>query len=249
MTPDIVVDIGNSRMKWGRVQQGKIVEMVSLSLTNEREWENQRDLWLLDRTIRWAMAGVNPTAQSRFEYWTRSEVCHIHSFRQIPLTVAIDNPEQVGIDRLLNAVAAMAPAKPVLVVSVGTAVTIDLVDGNATFRGGAILPGFRLMAQSLTQGTAKLPEIAFTEHASPLPGKSTSEAIKTGIYWSILSAINALRASYPFELNPNVSKSTVLPLVLTGGDHRLLIDDMEQPVRVVPDLTLEGIRLVAERMS
>lgn len=246
MTPDIVVDIGNSRMKWGRVTRGTVAEMVSLSLTDEWEWKDQLAKWQSGDSVRWAMAGVNPAVMRRFESWTGTDVLRISSYRQIPLEVAVEQPEQVGIDRLLNAVAA-ASKQPTLVVSIGTAVTIDLVDGNRTFRGGAILPGLRLMTQSLTQGTAALPDVPMTEPASPLPGKSTAAAIQTGVFWSILGAINGLRASYPFEL-AGEAKAETLPVVLTGGDHRLFCEDMEQPCRVAPMLTLEGIRLVAERL-
>lgn len=247
MTPDIVVDIGNSRMKWGRVTRGAVAEMVSLSLTDEWEWKGQLAKWRLELPMKWAMAGVNPPAMQRFESWAGDGGVRISTYRQIPLEVAVEQPEQVGIDRLLNAIAA-ASKQPTLVVSIGTAVTIDLVDGNRTFRGGAILPGLRLMTQSLTQGTAALPDVPMTEPASPLPGKSTAAAIRTGVFWSILGAINGLRASYPFELVGD-AKAQTLPVVLTGGDHALFVEDMEQPCQVAPMLTLEGIRLVAERLG
>lgn len=246
MTPDIVVDIGNSRMKWGRVQGKSVVEMVSLSLTDEREWNEQLAKWQLERPMKWAMAGVNPPAMQRFESWAGSDGLRISNYKQIPLTVEVEQPEQVGIDRLLNAFAALSN-EPTVVVSVGTAVTIDLIDGKGAFHGGAILPGFQLMFRSLSQQTSKLPEIDIIEPASPLPGKSTEEAIRTGVFWSILSAINALRASFQFEKGISRSGSKPLPVTLTGGDSWLLFDDMEPPFQHLPALTLEGIRLVAER--
>jgi type III pantothenate kinase len=248
MTPDVVVDIGNSRMKWGRVTGGAVAEMVSLSLTDEREWDGQRAEWSLGDATRWAVAGVNPGAQKRFESWAGADVFVISSYRQLPVTVAVDRPELVGIDRLLNAVAAKS-STPVIIVSVGTAVTIDLVGGTGTFFGGAILPGPRLMAKSLTQNTAALPEIVLTEPASALPGQNTVEAIKTGVFWAVMSAINGLRASFAFEPRLEVGGTSQLPVVLTGGDHGLFVEDMKPPFRAVPTLTLEGIRIVSEELK
>jgi type III pantothenate kinase len=248
MTPNIVVDIGNSRMKWGRVTRGAVAEMVSLPLTDEWEWKEQLAKWQLELPLKWAMAGVNPPAMQRFESWAGSQGIHVSSFRQIPMDVEVEQPEQVGIDRLLNAVAAQAIASPAVVVSVGTAVTIDLIGAKHVFHGGAILPGVRLQIESLNRGTAKLPELDLPEPASPLPGKSTVEAIRTGVFWSILGAINGLRASFAYEINP-MGLDKPLPVILTGGDHELFVDDMEEPFHAVPMLTLEGIRLVAERLG
>jgi type III pantothenate kinase len=248
MTPDIVVDIGNSRMKWGRVTRGTVAEMVSLSLTDEWEWKDQLSQWQLELPIKWAMAGVNPPVMQRFESWAGNEGIHISNYKQIPLTVDVEQPEQVGIDRLLNAYAALAIASPTVVVGIGTAVTIDLIGGKNVFHGGAILPGVHLQIEALNRGTAKLPELDLPEPASPLPGKSTVEAIRTGVFWSILGAINGLRASFAYEIKP-MGLDKPLPVVMTGGDHELFLDDMEEPFHTVPMLTLEGIRLVAERLG
>lgn len=249
MTPDIVVDIGNSRMKWGRVAGGAVAEMVSLSLTDEREWEGQLAKWRLALPLKkWAMAGVNPPATERFESWVGNKGLRISNYGQIPIAVEVEEPEKVGIDRLLNAYAAMSH-EATLVVSVGTAVTIDLIDGRGLFHGGAILPGFRVMLKSLSQQTSKLPEIDIFEPASPVPGKTTIEAIRTGVFWAILSAITSLRASYQDSPALLGSGSRLLPVVLTGGDSWLLFDNIEPPFQHIPALTLEGIRLAAERVS
>ncbi|MFO0936831.1 MAG: type III pantothenate kinase [Gemmataceae bacterium] len=249
MTPDVVVDVGNSRVKWGRVVDGRIADMASLALDDETSWTNQLAQWGMAREVRWAVAGVNPPVQSRFVAWLNHPVLQIQSYQQLPIRVAVREPQKVGIDRLLNAVAAKSNREPVVVVSVGTAVTIDLVDEAGTFHGGAILPGFRLMFQSLAQGTAKLPDLSLDEPPAAKPGASTAEAIRTGVYWSIVSCIQKLRTTYLTELKPQKQTGTPLTVVLTGGDAERVMNSIEPPVRFEPTLTLEGIRRVAEQMG
>src|SRR5207249_3877359 len=103
--------------------------------------------------------------------------------------------EHVGIDRLLTALAArtVAQPRPVVVVTIGTAVTADLVDPSGTFLGGAIFPGPQLMARSLHEYTAKLPLIDVTNlHTIYCPGRDTRRSIELGIGCAVGGAITRL---------------------------------------------------------
>ena len=192
MTPDVVVDIGNTRMKWGRCAGGRVAEMVSLPLDEPGAWAEQLAAWGLNGPVKWAAASVNPAVSAQFQEWatdTGDEVQFINDYRGVPLAYAVDLPEQVGIDRLMNAFAAhcIAHPHPAVVVSVGTATTIDLVDEKGVFHGGAILPGPRLMAHALHAHTAKLPLVdADTLPTVVAPGKNTADAILAGIRASIV---------------------------------------------------------------
>src|SRR5262249_51234904 len=137
-------------------------------------------------------------------------------------TVRLEKPDAVGIDRLLSAVAAnkrRAPDVPAIVVGAGTAVTVDWLAADGAFCGGAILPGFRLMAQALHDHTALLPPIAIERAEPPLPGTSTIAAMQAGVYWAVAGGTRAVIR----ELLQSASAlSTRVPVFLTGGDAPLL---------------------------
>lgn len=250
MTPDVVVDIGNSRMKWGRclptVENGG---WVSLPLDDLNAWDDQAEAWGIDETAWWAVASVNPDVTETFEQWRRTKggTCVVFDKpSQVPIRLAVDEPDAVGIDRVLNAFAAhcLAHPQPAIIVSVGTAATVDLIDAQGVFHGGAIFPGPRLMAYALHAHTAKLPLVdADTLPAVVAPGKNTEDAILAGIRAAVVGATILLATHYADESEP--------PWVfVTGG----AAGDLEQfnfgprfkGTRAVPTLTLDGLRIAAE---
>src|SRR5205807_1116 len=112
----------------------------------------------------------------------------------LPLLVGVGYPERVGIDRLLNAVAAKDRIKrsvPLLLIDAGTAITVDRVNADGVFEGGAILPGLRLMAQALHDHTALLPRVVIAD-VPTVPGRDTESAIQAGVYWAAAGGIKAL---------------------------------------------------------
>ncbi len=246
MKPDIVVDIGNTRMKWGWCRNGCVNEITALG-DDVAEWDQAVENHGR-HPLHWAIVSVHPERLNRFVAWIKSKnhTCDVIGNRlQIPLDLRIDEPDSVGLDRLCASLAALAlhGPGPLLVVQAGTTIVLNLISDRGEFRGGAILPGFRLMARSLIRGTAQLPEVEFTEPASILPGENTSDAIRSGIYWSIAGAVIMLRSSYSMA-----EHMECLRIILTGGDAHLLEPELDQPVIHVPELTLEGIRLAAEAM-
>lgn len=253
MTPDVVVDVGNSRIKWGRCGAGTVVEMVSLPHADPARWSRGLDEWGLGGVARWAVAGVHPSQLAAFVQWVEGRgdpVQVIDDYRQVPLRVDVDDPTSAGIDRLLTAAAAhrVARPEPAIVINVGTAVTADVVDAGGRFLGGVILPGPRLMADSLHAFTAKLPrvDVAAVPSTHP-PGRNTQDAVTAGIRYAIIGAAYLLVDRYAALVNG-------LPWVfLTGGGLGDLKDtvfgDDFSGTRTVPSLTLEGIRIAAEELT
>ncbi|MCS7021153.1 MAG: type III pantothenate kinase [Gemmataceae bacterium] len=251
MTPDVVVDIGNSRLKWGRCQRGRVTEMVSLPLDQPQAWEQRRQNWKLPQPCRWAIATVNPPAADRFCLWVRQYGDAVHVLDDpalLPLQLGVDEPRRVGWDRLLNALAAhcLAAPEPAAVVAVGTAMTVDLIDGQGVFRGGAILPGPRLMADALHRHTALLPALDLTElPTAAAPGTNTSEAIRAGIRAALVGGAFLLVHQYAELVGP-------LWVFLTGGALGQLsqwdFGSRFRATRYVPTLTLEGLRIAAESL-
>jgi type III pantothenate kinase len=250
MSPDVVVDVGNTAIKWGRCAGGRIAAAAWLSPDDITAWDRQAGQWGLAGDFgNWIVTSVNPTYGGRLVAWIeqrRGTVRILAEARELPLRVSLDKPDHVGIDRLLDAVAANSlrqPGRPAVVVDAGSAVTVDWIDADGTFTGGAILPGLRLMVRALHEHTALLPVIPPPRSVPPAPGISTPAAMELGIYWSVAGGVAAILDAYrrQFDAEPAV--------FLTGGDAPALLGALRPPVKHWPEMTLEGIRLTAETMT
>src|SRR5262249_4773991 len=152
----------------------------------------------------WVVSGVHPGRRDQLADWLRARGDTVHrvtSAAQLPLRVALAHPDRAGIDRLLDAVAVNTwrrPGTPAVVVDAGSAVPVDSLDPEGVFRGGAILPGLRLMAESLHAHTALLPlvEVRYDTRA---PGTTTVEAVQAGIVAAVVGAIEQLIETYGRE--------------------------------------------------
>lgn len=154
------------------------------------------------------------------------------------LTFTVKSPEQVGADRIANAVAAAHHGKgAVAIADFGTATTITVVDRQRRFLGGAILPGLELMQKSLHQGTAQLPAISFKDVHSPL-GTDTASSITSGILWGTAGAVEALLKGMEKEVRFR------LHLLVTGGYSALMSSLLKRTHHTMPGLTFEGLRLI-----
>jgi type III pantothenate kinase len=159
----------------------------------------------------------------------------------IPVHHTLTDASTVGQDRLLNALGAFARShQACIVISAGTAVTVDFVDGEGTFHGGAIAPGLQMMRDALHERTAALPRAELGAqylHAAPdAPfGKNTVEAINLGVTACIIGLVHRLIDRYAefYEAYPRV--------VATGGDAALLFEHDELVESIVPDLPLIGM--------
>lgn len=245
MSPDGVADVGNSRIKWGRCRRGAVGETVFLDPGDIGTWEQAYREWAVPRGASWAVAGTDPERRDALAEWLRQhhqKVLVLHQRRQVPLEVRVDEPERVGLDRLLNALAARAetPAgQAAIMVDAGSAVTVDLLDEAGVFRGGAIFPGLRLMALALHEHTAALPRVEVRAPVAP-PGTNTERAIAAGLWGALAGGIGhlvrALRERHPQAV-----------VNLGGGDGGLLAEAADlQPLVQRPRMTLEGIRLAAD---
>ncbi len=178
--------------------------------------------------------------------WLRQRgdvVIPIDSHTQLPLAIALPEPAKVGIDRLLNAVAVntrRAADIPAVIIDAGSAVTVDYVDRAGVFRGGAILPGLRLMAKTLHENTALLPAIDVDADIA-MPGMSTLAAMKAGIFCAVVGGIRELVRRLVVEANLGDEWEAYAG----GGDAALLTPHLPFAVKRWPEMTLEGLRLAA----
>jgi type III pantothenate kinase len=201
----------------------------------------------------WRVASVHRGAAARLcavltDWATESgKDCLIRqlTYRDVPLAIRVEEPARVGIDRLLAALAAdrlRQRDRAAIVVDLGTAITVDLIDSDGAFAGGAILPGIATSARALAEQTDALPQVTldFLDKPPAPLGTSTIPAIESGIYWGAVGAIRELisQLSAPFQIRPD--------LFVTGGASRQVADLLKTQgnVRHVPNLVLSGIALV-----
>jgi type III pantothenate kinase len=253
MKPNIVVDIGNSRIKWGHCAEDGICEVASLPPENEESWYQQINSWKLKQPIQWAIAGVHPERVDRFMKWVKErpdKVALVHDRALLPIKIDVSEPGRVGIDRLLNGVAGRSrarPGVPLCIVDAGSAITVDWVDKEGVFRGGAIFPGLQLMAKSLQENTAALPFVEMQTNRSTwpaMPGNSTELAIRSGVFWAAAGGIDALTHWLVIRADTLLKSESYI----TGGDASYLRPVLEHDFKLWPTMTLEGIRLAAEAL-
>ena len=153
----------------------------------------------------------------------------------------IPKPEELGSDRIVNAVAAEELYKcPVAVIDCGTATTISVVGKDANYIGGAILPGIRLMNESLAQGTSRLSEVQISPPLAAL-GVDTSACIRSGLFYGTAGAVERILSDIEGETGLR------LKIVMTGGNSRYISKFMHRKHKVVPHLSLEGLRIIFTR--
>ena len=159
----------------------------------------------------------------------------------LPISTWVDEPDKVGVDRVVSAAAAYAVVEDaIVVVDFGTAVTIDLVDEKGIFRGGVICPGFEISAKALKDSTAQLPDVKVTKPAGPY-GKNTADAINAGIYYSAIGALQEIIRRYAEEIGKWPQT------VITGAAAKVIADDCDFIDNYVPNLVLKGIALAYKK--
>lgn len=155
--------------------------------------------------------------------------------------VLIPNPEEVGADRLVNAVGASETYDGALIiVDFGTATTFDVVDENGAYRGGAIAPGINLSLEALHTAAAKLPRVAVARPPKVI-GTGTVSAMQSGIFWGYVGLIDGLVERISQEFGAKMS------VIATGGLAPLFMDATDAIDHLDRDLTLRGLLAIYKR--
>ena len=269
--PLLAVDIGNSRIKLGLFPPGSSggprftssskpqgmfastsslpVPKSTLSLSSQDWSPAELKAWLakhVPRDADWRIGSVFRAAATQLLEWIQQNRQHdptqLLSGSELPLSIDVESPSTVGIDRLLAAVAvnrlreANAPA---VIVDLGSAITVDLVSEQGEFRGGAILPGIGMSARALCEQTDVLPHLPLTElDAPPAPlGRSTQAAIESGLFWGAVGAVRELTTRLAAQC------SSEPEVFLTGGAAPSVAKLLGPNAHFQPHLVLAGIVL------
>ena len=162
-----------------------------------------------------------------------------------PIALDVDEPQNVGADRALNAIAAHEKYQgDLVVIDFGTATTFDVVDYTGAYKGGIIAPGINLSLDALVNAAAKLPRIAIDvpENASVI-GRTTESQMLTGIYWGYVAMMEGLVARLKREIGRPVK------VVATGGLAALFDKQTDLFDAVEPDLTIRGLSLLHQKVA
>jgi type III pantothenate kinase len=158
------------------------------------------------------------------------------------IVIRYDNPREVGADRIVNAVAAFAKyGGPVVVVDLGTAITFDVVSAEAEYLGGVICPGIGVSVEALVSRAARLPQVDFRNPGRVI-GKTTVSSMQAGLYYGSIGMIDAISERIRQELGPETR------IIATGGQAAMIVEDSRYLKQVDEDLTLEGLRLIWQRI-
>jgi type III pantothenate kinase len=158
--------------------------------------------------------------------------------------IDLDMPkEEVGADRVANAIAAQDRYKPPLIVlDFGTATTFDVVDRLGNYCGGVIAPGINLSLRALDMAAAQLPRIGIRRPAT-IVGRSTVPAMQAGVFWGYVGLVEGIVQRIRAE------RGEAMEVIATGGLAPLIAGATEVIDHVAPDLTLWGLRLIYRRNS
>ena len=161
------------------------------------------------------------------------------------MPILVDNPTEVGADRLVNSVAAFARyGGPCIVVDFGTATTFDMVSAKGEYLGGAIAPGLAISAEALFARAARLSRVDVKKPAKVV-GTNTVAAVQSGLYYGYIGLVDGI-----LERIVNETGGPDLPapkIIATGGLAHLIVDDSRFIQTVDDMLTLDGLRLIYER--
>ena len=155
--------------------------------------------------------------------------------------IRVDQPAEVGADRLLNSLAAHQRfGGPLVVVDFGTATTFDVVARDGGYVGGVIAPGINLSIEALHAAAARLPRIGIGRPQAVI-GRATVPAMQSGVYWGYIGLVEGLVARIAAEYDEPMK------VVATGGLAPLFAEGTTVLQHIEPDLTLDGLRLLALR--
>ena len=250
----LVVDAGNTNVVFA-VHDGSSWRGIWRIATEPQRTSDEYAVWLLTLL---SFSGLKPAEINRTvigtvvpaalyhlrrlcREWFATEPLVARSNLDWGFDIRIDNPAEVGADRLLNTLAAhQAYGGPLIVIDFGTATTFDVVAPDGAYLGGVIAPGINLSIEALHTAAARLPRIGIGRPQSVI-GRSTVPAMQSGIYWGYVGMVEGLVARISAEWGAD------LPVVGTGGLAPLLAEGTMMIRTIDPDLTLDGLRLLAKR--
>ena len=249
----IAIDVGNTHTVMGLYDGPELVDSWRLSTVRDRTADEYRlffagllrqDGYRLDEVHGVALSSVVPSAKAAMiqvaEDMIEGPLVVVGPGVKTGMPIHIDNPHEVGADRVVNAVAALHRyGTPVVAVDFGTSTNLDAVDASGAYVGGAIAPGLEVSLNALISATAALRRVDLTPPRAAI-GKSTVEAIQSGLLYGHAGLVDGLVDRLVAELGGKVA------VVATGGLAPTIVPHCRSVEIVDANLTLDGLRMIYE---
>jgi type III pantothenate kinase len=250
----LVVDVGNTQTHFGTWRDGELVEHWRFATVREstadelgaalRSLLELRGVTLDDLSasiVSSTVPQLGPEWATMAGRYLNHEMLVVGPGIKTGMAIRYDNPREIGADRLVNAVAAYDKVKgAVVVVDFGTAITYDPVSADGEYLGGIITPGVEISMEALTARAAALPRVDIGPPRS-LIGKSTIDAIRSGIVYGFAGAVDSIVRRLRAEMGEDTET------IATGGLAGHIVPFTETIDEVDDLLTLRGLRLLHER--
>jgi type III pantothenate kinase len=247
----IAVDVGNTQTVMGLFEGEELVDQWRLSTVPDRTADEYRlyfegllrqDKWRVEEVSGVALSSVVPLAKEALvgvaEEMIDGPLVVVGPGIRTGMAIHLDNPREVGADRVVNAVAAAHRyGVPVITVDFGTSTNFDVVDADGAYVGGAIAPGLDVSEEALVAATAALRRVETKEPPSPI-GKNTVEAMQSGLLYGHAGLVDGILKRLFTELGSTPA------VVATGGLASTIVPLCELVDQIDERLTLDGLRLI-----
>lgn len=235
---NLVVDIGNTLLKYGVFEHGLLIAHGSCELSNWYEIKQLSPGFSINQVLVSTVVGV--PADLKHHLAGAATTWWLDETTPLPIVNAYTTPQTLGRDRLANACAAavLFPGEPVLVIDAGTCLKFDFVDAHTTYLGGAISPGLLMRISALHRNTAQLPLVEPVQ-TPPLIGRDTRGAILSGVVNGMCAEIDGVVQQY-IQIAPRLKS------VMTGGDAEFFLNQLKSRIFAAPQLTLTGLNAILD---
>src|ERR1700721_1733816 len=250
----LALDVGNSNTVLGVFRDKKLVANWRLTTARDRTIDEYgiqtRDLFTVAKLKPDEIGGViissvvpplNGTLAGMAERYFGRKALFVEPGVKTGMAVLVDNPLEVGADRIVNGVAAFAEyGGPCIVVDFGTAITFDAISERGEYLGGVIAPGLGIASEALFSRAARLPRVEIKDPGKVI-GTNTVTHMQAGLYYGAVDMVDGMLARMKAELRAEMT------VVATGGQARLVAKGSKQIQETDEFLTLTGLRLIWEK--